>query len=764
MKAGWAVEMTTTGSNPIASPFPPLELDSLDLRVVSSFFVESTFLHRFLSLTGLECLALDKLASIEEADPDSLMLAAFSLRSAMLAAEMPAELGEPLENSYRRLSAEAELSEALVTVRPEGASFHQGGRYRGAGALSKAVVTAFAEHLSRGVIQDGLRDLAEIGAQSPRLVVARALGWDCSGLVSTLEPKAGNSDFVVAYSTWGLADDIARKELARDEYTWHKPTLAAGYRSLVRRRAGNKEFRLDFDFSAGRMRHAEVPHERRREFTLTPEESHRLALAALKLESVVGTAVELDWGMEEGWSRQLHLLSYRRVSPPPPRSLKVFTISGHGEPLLSGQAVGTAVASGKVRVIEERSQLEELQPGEVLVARKTEPDWEPFFRQAAAIVTEADTRVSHATILAREMGIPAILGASGCTLFLDTGQTVTVSCCQGDTAHVYEGEVEVAWEEYDARHLPELKTKLMVSLSMPERAMTEARQPWAGAGLVRSEFIFTGWIRIHPLALLHPERLAPEVQGTLNRLCRGYSSKREYFLDQMAQAVATVASAFWPRPVVLRLSDLKSSEYARLVGGEKFEPAETNPALGFRGASRYLHPDYREAFELELEAIRRVRVDMGLTNLHLMIPFCRTPGEGEEVLEAMRGAGLHQGVDGLSISMMAELPSHVFLAEEFLELFDGMSIGSNDLTQMVLAVDRDNARVAPAFDELHPALMHCYERLIEVAHRAGKPIGFCGQVADEDPLFAATLAEMGIDSVSVPPDAFSKMLTGLRTS
>lgn len=756
--------MTTTGSNPIDSRFPPLELGKLDILVVPSFAVEPSWFREFLTFSGLQTRVLEQLSSLDESDPDSVMLVTFALRSAVLSGELPKSLREHLQQGYQRVSVEAGLPEALVTVRPAGASFHQGGRYRGLSAIEDAILGGWAEYLSRALISQGVRQPSALLAQVPRLVVARALGWDCSGIVTTVDLKAGHGDFAAVYSSWGMAEDIARKELARDEDTWHKPTLREGFRPLVRRRVGNKEFRLDFDISQGKMSHTEVPHERRREFTLTAAESQRLALAALALEEAVKEPVELDWGMEQGWSRQLHLLSYRTLSPPPSPCLRLYSLGQRGERLLSGRAVGHAVATGQVRVVEERSQLCQLRPGEILVAGKTEPDWEPYFKQAGAIVTEADTRVSHATLLAREMGIPAMLDVAGCTLFLDTGQTVTVSCCEGEIAHIYEGQAEVECQEYDAERLPDLTTKLMVSLSMPERALPEARRPWAGVGLVRSEFIFSGWVRIHPMALLHPERLAPEVQGTLHRLCRGYPDMREYFLDQMSQAVATVASAFWPRPVVLRLSDLKSQEYARLVGGDRFEPSESNPALGFRGAARYLHPDYRPAFELELEAIQRVRRDMGLKNLQLMVPFCRTPEEAEEVLEVMAQAGLGQGVEGLQISMMAELASHVFLADEFLQLFDGMSIGSNDLTQTVLGVDRDNKRVADRFDELHPALMVCYEKLIEAAKRAGKPVSFCGQVADEDPMFAATLAEMGIDAISVPPDAFFKTLSALKTA
>jgi pyruvate,water dikinase len=744
------------------SLLPEGTAESLGISPFLSFTVPGGALAHLLRGTGLDRLVGERLSTLQGDDADSLMVACFASRGAILKCELPPDLAEELSSAYAELGAKAGLPEALVTVRPAGHSVHEGGRHRGFPALTRALLTCYTDHLTRLVMHEGKRSLEAVLDSAPDLVVARSLGWHCSGVVCSYELKTGSGSFATVLSTWGLAEDILRKELARDEYLVHKPTLLQGHRSLVRKRPGHKEFRLDFDVSAGRMRHSEVSHERLRELTLQPEEALNLARAALLVEESLGAPVELDWGMEEGWTRGLHLLGARPADPPRPLPLRLYRLGDHGESLLRGKAVGNGLAVGKVRLVESRDQLDGLRPGEILVTRKTEPDWEPAFRLAGAIVTEQDTRVSHSTILARELGIPALLEASGSSLFLEDGQLVTVSCCQGEVGHVYAGEAEFSFEELDAERLPQLKTALSISLSMPERALAEARRPWAGAGLVRSEFIMTGWVRIHPMALLFPERLSLEVQGTLNRLCRGYSSKKEYFLEQMSQAVATVASAFWPRPVLLRLSDLKAHEYAKLVGGERFEPPESNPVLGFRGASRYIHPDYRPAFELELQALARVRHAMGMHNLHLMVPFCRTPQEAEEVLELMAEAGLPRGQDGLQVWMMAELPSNVVLAEAFAELFDGMSIGSNDLTQLTLGVDRDNRRVAAEFDEIHPAMMGCYQRVIDAGHAAGKTVGFCGQVASEDPLFCATLAEMGVDGISVAPDAFLASLDALR--
>ena len=735
-------------------------LAALGISPSQSFSLDPGVFAHVLGESGLGAEVDQKLEALDPLDPDSVMLTCFSSRSALLKTPLPQGLKEEIEQAYGELSRQADVPEALVTVRPEGASVHEGARHRGLEAVIKAVLTCYADHLTRSVMQEGRSRLGDLLPRTPRVVVRRALGWSCSGLLTTFEPRSGIEELMVIYSTWGLAEDIARKELGRDEYVLHKPALREGFASLVRRRAGHKEFRLDFDIGAGRMRHSEVPHERLRELTLQPQEALNLGRAALLMEQA--GPLEIEWGMEEGWSRGLYLLNARPAVRPSPPPLRLYQMGRHGESLVHGAPVGQGLAVGRVRVVDNAQEASELEPGEVLVTRKTEPDWEPFFRRAGAIVTELDTRVSHSTILARELGIPALLEASGSSLFLDTGQLVTVACCEGELGHVYEGEAEYTVEEFDATHLPPLRCPLLVSLSMPERALAESRRPWAGAGLIRSEFMLSGWVRIHPLALCHPERTPAEVQGTINRLCRGYASKRDYFVDQMSQAVATVASAFWPRPAILRLSDLKTHEYAKLVGGERFETAEANPVLGFRGAARYTHPDYQAAFELEMAAVRRVRDDMGLRNLHLMVPFCRTPQEGEQVLELLASSGLEQGKDGLQVWVMAELPSNVLLAEQFAELFDGLSIGSNDLTQLTLGVDRDNARVGGSFDELDPAMMASYQRLIEAAHGAGKKVSFCGQAASDDAMFAATLAEMGVDSISVAPDAFHATLRSLR--
>lgn len=477
-----------------------------------------------------------------------------------------------------------------------------------------------------------------------------------------------------------------------------------------------------------------------------------------KLEAESGQALELTFSGSNG---QLQVLGVNSLPQPERTRIQFFKQSGEGRLLCKGRAVGHAVATGRVRVLHSRDDIEDFQKGEVLVARETQPDWEPAFRKACAIVTERDRRVSHSTILAREMGLPCILQAEDCASILQRGQLVTVSCAKTPDGLVLDGNVAHEVEEFSLERMPELKTRLMVNLSMPERALSSAQLPWSGAGLVRSEFMIGSRVKIHPLALLYPERLSEDTRRAIERLTHQFSDGRDYFLTQMSQAIALIAAAFHPRPVTLRFSDFKSEEYARLLGGEIFEPKERNSMLGWRGASRYLHPDFADAFQLELEAVRRVRDDMGFQNLKVMIPFCRTPEEGEEVIGVMKKAGLERGKNELEVWAMAELPSNVLLAEEFAEVFDGMSIGSSDLTGLTMGVDRNSERVADYFDELHPAMMKAYETVVAACHAQGKPTSFCGQAASEDPEFVALLAEFGLDIVSLAPDALHATLERL---
>jgi pyruvate,water dikinase len=423
-----------------------------------------------------------------------------------------------------------------------------------------------------------------------------------------------------------------------------------------------------------------------------------------------------------------------------------------GPVLAEGLAVGEAIAVGPARVIRDTRQLDTFQPGEILITEITDPDWEPIMKVASAIVTQRGGRTSHAAIVARELGVPAVVGSSN-AFTITTGQMITVSCAEGEVGRVYAGALAYRVDDVDPSTLPQTTTQIMMNVGNPDQAFKLSRLPNDGVGLARMEFIFASQVRVHPLALTRYASLPDAVKRDVDALTQGYANKMDYFVETLARGIATIAAAFWPKPVILRLSDFKTNEYAHLVGGAAFEPHEENPMLGWRGASRYYHPDYQEGFMLEVAAIKRVREVFGLRNLKVMVPFCRTPEEGRKVLEVMRTGGLERGKDGLEVYVMAEIPSNIILAEEFATVFDGFSIGSNDLTQLTLGVDRDSAQVAPLFDERNTAVKRSCALLIERAHRHGCKVGICGQAPSDYPEFAAFLVEEGIDSISLSPDA-----------
>ncbi len=439
----------------------------------------------------------------------------------------------------------------------------------------------------------------------------------------------------------------------------------------------------------------------------------------------------------------------------------VYELKEKGKVLVRGLAVGEKIASGKVRVITDPNKMDEFRPGEVLVTTITDPDWEPIMKEAAAIVTDRGGRTSHAAIVARELGIPAVVGTENATRVLKTGQEVTVSCAEGEDGKVYEGRLAFEVREVDPETLPKPeRTRILLNVGNPELAFKLAQYPVDGVGLARMEFIFASWIRVHPLALTRYDRLPIRVKRQVDELTRGYPSKEEYFIDKLSQGIAVIAAAFYPREVILRFSDFKTNEYAHLLGGELFEPREENPMLGWRGASRYYHPDYKEGFLLELAAVKRVRETFGLTNLKVMVPFCRTPEEGQRVLEVMKEGGLEPGKGGLEVYVMAEIPSNIWLADRYADIFDGFSIGSNDLTQLTLGVDRDSDRIAALFDERNPAVKRSIAHLIERAHAHAprRKVGICGQAPSDYPEFAAFLVEQGIDTISLNPDAVLRTL------
>jgi len=588
-----------------------------------------------------------------------------------------------------------------------------------------------------------------------------------SGVVFTLDTESGFRDVVFITGGWGLGENIVQGALDPDEFYVHKPTYRAGNRAVLRRSLGDKQVKMIY--TQGRhgetTRNVPTPKADRRRFCLSDEEVLTLAGYAIKIEAHYTrrygreTAMDIEWA-KDGFDNSLYIVQARPETVASRKRhdrLIEYQLQGTGEVRIVGRAVGEKIASGKVRIVPSPALLPEFRAGEVLVADITTPDWEPVMKQAAAIVTNRGGRTCHAAIVARELGIPAVVGTGNAVEQLATGETVTVSCAEGETGHVYAGAIPFEVIETDLGQLPRPKTQIMMNLGNPELAFSVAQIPNDGVGLARLEFIINEYIKAHPLALLHPERISdPSVREQLAGMTADYDSPASFFIEKLSEGVATIAAAFYPKPVVARLSDFKSNEYANLAGGKDFEPVEENPMLGLRGASRYIHPDFQAAFALECAALKRVREKMGLANVKLMVPFCRTIGEAEKVLEAMAANGLRRGDDGLEVYVMCELPNNVMQIDEFSKYFDGMSIGSNDLTQLTLGIDRDSALIASEFDERDPGVKKMLRLAVEGAARNHCHSGICGQAPSDYPEMAAYLVELGIDSLSLNPDTVLK--------
>jgi pyruvate,water dikinase len=592
-----------------------------------------------------------------------------------------------------------------------------------------------------------------------------------AGVVFTLEPETGFRDLIVIHGSWGLGESVVQGRVTPDEFTLHKPSLRAGKRAIVRREPGDKTVQLVYAQSGGEgVRQVPVAAELRRKLVLSDDEVLTLGRWALAIEdhysAQAGKPVpmDLEWA-KDGRTGELFVVQARPETVHAPKldsTLEVDRLSQKGPVLLRGRSVGQRIGSGPVRIVRSAADLAAFQTGEVLVAAMTDPDWESVLKRAAAIVTDQGGRTCHAAIISRELGIPCIVGTRGATTTLRDGQQVTVSCAEGEAGFVYAGTLPFTRERIDPAKLPKPRVPILLNVGNPENAFQLGLLPSAGVGLLRIEFVVSSWIGIHPMALLHPERVTnADALTAIRQRAGGAASLPEYFVERLAAGIAQIGAAFWPRPVVVRFSDFKTNEYADLLGGAVFEPAESNPMIGFRGASRYYDDRYREAFALECQAIRRVRDEVGLTNIKVMIPFCRTLREGRAVLREMERNGLVRGQRGLEVWVMCEIPNNVVLAAEFSELFDGFSIGSNDLTQLTLGVDRDSALLAHVFDERDPGVQRLIATVIAVAHEHGRKVSLCGQAPSDDPAYAQFLADAGIDSISVTADALAKVVQQL---
>ncbi|PIJ33618.1 phosphoenolpyruvate synthase [Mycobacterium heckeshornense] len=582
-----------------------------------------------------------------------------------------------------------------------------------------------------------------------------------SGVMFSLDTESGFRDVVLITGAYGLGENVVQGAVDPDEFYVHKPTFVAGHRAVLRRILGDKAVKMVFVEGSAKQttRNIPTPRPAREHFCLSDEDVLELADYAIKIERHYGQPMDMEWA-KDGIDGRLYTVQARPETVASQRAVTTvesYVLKGPGEVIVEGRSVGEKIASGTARTIESLTHLTEFRPGEVLVADTTTPDWEPVMKTAAAIITNRGGRTCHAAIIARELGVPAVVGTGNATVRVAGGQTVTVSCAEGDTGRVYAGEVPFSVEQTEVAALPRPATEIMINLGNPDLAFKTSFLPNDGVGLARMEFIISESIKGHPLALLHPDRVTdPEARVQLARLTRGYPDGASFFVQRLSEGIGTIAAAFWPKPVVVRMSDFKTNEYASLIGGAAFEPKENNPMLGFRGASRYAHPAYAEGFALECQAMKRVREEMGLTNVVLMLPFVRRVAEAQQVLDRMAELGLRRDENGLKIYAMCEIPNNVLLINEFSKHFDGFSIGSNDLTQLTLGVDRDSEIVAFDFDERDEGVKEMIRLAVDGCRRNGMHSGLCGQAPSDYPDMAEFLVEIGIDSISLNPDTVLK--------
>ncbi|TSE36476.1 phosphoenolpyruvate synthase [Tepidimonas charontis] len=583
-----------------------------------------------------------------------------------------------------------------------------------------------------------------------------------SGVMFTIDTESGFPDVVFITASYGLGETVVQGAVNPDEFYVHKPMLEAGKHAIIRRNLGSKLIQMVFaspeeKAASGKLvKTVDVPLEQRNRYSLTDAEVLELARYALVIERHYGRPMDIEWG-KDGIDGRIYILQARPETVKSQSAGQVelrYKLKAKGAVLASGRAIGQKIGTGKVRIVHSIAEMDKVQPGDVLVTDMTDPNWEPIMKRASAIVTNRGGRTCHAAIIARELGIPAVVGCGNATEALKDGQLVTVSCAEGDTGHIYEGLLETEVTEVQRGAMPELPVKIMMNVGNPQLAFDFAQIPNGGVGLARLEFIINNNIGVHPKAILDYPNVDADLKRAVESAARGHASPRAFYVDKVAEGVATIAAAFWPKPVIVRLSDFKSNEYRKLIGGSRYEPDEENPMLGFRGAARYISDDFAEAFAMECEALKRVREDMGLTNVQVMVPFVRTLQQAQRVTELLAAKGLKRGEHDLKLIMMCEIPSNAILAEQFLQYFDGFSIGSNDLTQLTLGLDRDSGLelLAHDFDERDPAVTALIAQAIRACRAQGKYIGICGQGPSDHPDFAQWLMEQGISSISLNPD------------
>ncbi|MCP1420144.1 pyruvate,water dikinase [Pseudomonas laurylsulfativorans] len=723
----------------------------------------------FLELSGLNDQIHAALDALDVDDVNALAKTGAQIRQWIMEAEFPEKLNAEIRTAFAALSAGnpdvavAVRSSATAEDLPDASFAGQQETFlniRGVENVIRAAKEVFASlfndrAISYRVHQGFDHKLVALSAGVQRMVRSET---GTAGVMFTLDTESGFRDVVFITGAYGLGETVVQGAVNPDEFYVHKGTLAAGRPAILRRNLGSKAIKMIYgdEAKAGRsVKTVDVDKAERARFCLSDAEVSELAKQAMIIEKHYQCPMDIEWA-KDGDDGKLYIVQARPETVKSRTQANVmerYLLKETGTVLVEGRAIGQRIGAGKVRIIKDVSEMDKVQPGDVLVSDMTDPDWEPVMKRASAIVTNRGGRTCHAAIIARELGIPAVVGCGNATQLLKDGQGVTVSCAEGDTGFIFEGELGFDIKKNSVDAMPELPFKIMMNVGNPDRAFDFAQLPNAGVGLARLEFIINRMIGVHPKALLNYDGLPLEIKESVDKRIAGYSDPVGFYVEKLVEGISTLAAAFWPKKVIVRLSDFKSNEYANLIGGKLYEPEEENPMLGFRGASRYISESFRDCFELECRALKRVRNEMGLTNVEIMVPFVRTLGEASQVVDLLAENGLARGQNGLRVIMMCELPSNAILAEEFLEFFDGFSIGSNDLTQLTLGLDRDSGIIAHLFDERNPAVKKLLANAIAACNKAGKYIGICGQGPSDHPDLAKWLMEQGIESVSLNPDS-----------
>jgi pyruvate, water dikinase len=738
------------------------------VRVPDGFATTADAYRRFIGTTGLAEKINSMLTGLDTDDVRELARVGALIRTAVVEQPFPTDLEADIRAAYGRLAGDDEdasfavRSSATAEDLPDASFAGQQETFlnvRGIDAILTAIREVFASlYNDRAIAYRVHHEFAhEAVALSAGIQQMVRSDIGASGVMFTMDTESGFSDAVFITSSYGLGEAVVQGAVNPDEFYVYKPALRAGRPAILKRGVGGKAIKMIYtaDRTVGKTTEfVDVPERDRGLLSLSDDDVTELAKHALAIEEHYGRPMDIEWG-KDGRDGNLYILQARPEtvkSRQSAGSLTRFRLNEKGSALIEGRAIGQKIGSGPVRVLSSVEAMHEFVPGEVLVADMTDPDWEPIMKRASAIVTNRGGRTCHAAIIARELGIPAVVGTGGATRSLADGAEVTVSCAEGDTGYVYDGLLDFSVEETALETMPEIGVKIMMNVGTPDQAFAFSRLPNAGVGLARLEFIINRQIGIHPKALLDFDTLSGGPQEQIAEAVAAYDSPRDYFVQRVAEGVAMLAAAFAPKPVIVRMSDFKSNEYANLVGGELYEPHEENPMIGYRGASRYLSPEFAECFAMECEALKYVRDEMGLTNVKIMIPFVRTLGEAEGVIDLLAQHGLRRGENGLEVIMMCELPSNAVLADRFLDHFDGFSIGSNDMTQLTLGLDRDSALVAATFDERDPAVLFMIEAAVKACKARGKYVGICGQGPSDHPDLAQWLLDLGIESMSLNPD------------